>query len=482
MRDKQDIPMKKKSVLVVGGGPGGYVAAIRAAQLGADVTLVEQKELGGTCLNVGCIPTKCLLHAAELLETLREQGRDVGVLADNVRIDFPQVMKYKDAVSKRLSLGVAGLLKANQIRHIKGTASFVSEGNMVISDTKGQQIRQSADDIILAVGSASILPPIPGIQDNPFCIDSTGILSLQELPKSLIIFGAVVIGMDMSCAYAAVGTKITVIEALDYPLPMLDREVTDIGMRHLENMGVIFRLGCRVERIEALSGCAKAIYKHADGKTLETEAEKILVAVGRKANTESLRLHLGNIQNRQGKIIVDEHMRTNVPHVYAIGDCVDGYTQLAHNASAMGEAAAQHIVGIPTRYCEATSPNCVYIQPEAASVGLTEEQCREKKIDYQVGRFPMNANGKALIINNGEGMVKVIADKQYGEILGVHIIGPRATDLIAEAALAIGAELTLEEVADTIHAHPTVAEAVREGILDTLGRAVHIPPKKQAGA
>ena len=468
-----------KTVIVVGGGPGGYVAAIRAAQLGASVTVVEKEHLGGTCLNIGCIPTKCLLHSAELMEDIRTQGREIGIEVEGVKVNFPQVIAHKNAVSKQLTGGIAALLKANKVAKIDGEASFTAPGKLSVKKADGTVEAMTADAIILATGSVNAVPPIPGIKDNPNCIDSTGALSLEALPKSMVVIGGGVIGLELACAYAAFGTRITVVEAMDHMLPMLDGELTKIGVAHMKKMGMEFHLECPVQSVEASPVGAKVTCRNKAGETVSFEAEKVLVAIGRKANTASLNLEAGGLNNDRGRILVNDKMETNVPGVYAIGDCVFGRAQLAHTASAMGEVAAENIMGMDAKYDESTNPTCVYIEPEAASVGLTEEQAKAKGIDYKVGKFPMSANGKALILNGGEGLVKIIAGAEYGEVLGMHIIGPRATDLIAEGALAIGGEMTLDEIIATIHSHPTVTETMRECALDALGRAVHIPPRKK---
>ena len=463
----------KKRIIVVGGGPGGYVAAIRAAQLGADVTLVEKQHLGGTCLNIGCIPTKCLLHSAELVCSLREQGAEIGVKASGVEVDFPQVIRHKNDISKKLTAGVAGLLKKNKVTVIEGTAAFTAPKMLEVTRTNGTKETLTADAVILSTGSVNAVPPIPGLRENPNCIDSTGALNLDALPKSMIVVGAGVIGLELACAYAAFGTKITVVDAVADLLPMLDSDLTATGIAHMKKMGMEFHLECPVQAVEESSVGARVVCRDKNGETVAFEAEKVLVAVGRKANTESLNLTAGGIANDRGRILVNDRMETNIPGVYAIGDCVKGYAQLAHTASAMGEVAAENICGISVRYDESTNPTSVFIMPEAASVGLTEMAVKARGIPYKVGKFPLLANGKSLILNGGEGLVKVIAGERFGEILGVHIIGPRATDLIQEAALAIRLEATVDELIDTIHGHPTVSESLREAALAVEGRAIH---------
>ena len=466
-------PAGDKRVIVIGGGPGGYVAAIRLAQLGAKVTVIEQKHLGGTCLNVGCIPTKCLLHSAELLEDIKNQGKEIGVEVEGVKVNFPQVIAHKNAISKQLTSGVAGLLKLNKVKKIDGEAAFVGEKRIRVTKPDGSVEEMTADAIIVATGSVNAVPPIPGIRENPNCIDSTGALSLEKLPESMVVIGGGVIGLELACAYAAFGTRITVVEAMDHMLPMLDGDLTAVGVAHMKKMGIAFALECPVQAVEPSPVGAKVVCTTKSGDTVTFEAEKVLVAIGRKANTASLDLEAGGIRNDRGRILVNDRMQTNVPGVYAIGDCVFGKAQLAHTASAMGEVAAENIMGHDSTYDESTNPTCVYMEPEAASVGLTEEQCKAKGLDYKVGKFPMSANGKALIINGGEGLVKIISDAKYGEVLGMHIIGPRATDLISEGALAIRLEATVDELISTIHSHPTVTETIREAALNAMGRAIH---------
>lgn len=465
--------MERKSLLIIGGGPGGYVAAIRAAQLGADVTVIEKEHLGGTCLNIGCIPTKCLLHSAELVSEIKDQGKDIGVEVSDVKVNFPQVIAHKNQITKQLTGGVAGLLKINKVKRIDGEAAFIGPKQLEVTKSDGSKEQMTADAIIVATGSVNARPPIPGLRENPNCIDSTGALSLETLPKTMVVIGGGVIGLELACAYAAFGTKITVVEALDHMLPMLDGDLTQIGVAHMKKMGMEFHLECPVQSIESSSVGAKVVCKDKNGQTVSFEAEKVLVAIGRKANTTALHLEAAGLQTERGHIVVNASMETNVPGVYAIGDCVYGYAQLAHTASAMGEVAAENIMGGRAVYDEKTNPTCVYMEPEAASVGLTEEQCKAKGIEYKVGKFPLSANGKSLILNGGEGLVKIISDVKYGEILGMHMIGPRATDLISEGALAIRLEATTDEIISTIHSHPTVSEAVREAALHLEKRAIH---------
>ena len=428
---------------------------------------------------MGCIPTKCLLHSAELVSQIKEQGADIGVEVEGVKVNFPKVIAHKNEISKKLTGGIAGLFKMNKVKKLDGEASFIGPRKLSVKKSDGTTETMTADAIIVATGSVNAVPPIPGIRENPNCIDSTGALNLEALPRTMVVIGGGVIGLELACAYAAFGTKITVVEAMDHMLPMLDGDLTAIGVAHMKKMGMEFHLECPVQSVEASPVGARVVCKNKAGETVSFETEKVLVAIGRKANTASLNLDAGGLKHDRGRILVNEKMETSVPGVYAVGDCVMGHAQLAHTASAMGEVAAENICGVPAVYDESTNPTCVYMEPEAASVGLTEEQCKAKGIACKVGKFPMSANGKALILNGGEGLVKIIAGAKYGEVLGMHIIGPRATDLIAEGALAISDEMTLDEIIATIHSHPTVTETIRECALDALGRAIHIPSKKK---
>lgn len=466
--------MDAKKIIVIGGGPGGYVAAIRAAQLGAEVTVVERRALGGTCLNVGCIPTKCLLRSAGLLEDLRLRGAELGVRAENVSIDFRQVMAHKNKISNQLAAGVGGLLKLNKVRVEEGSAAFTAPKTLELTRAGGVREVLRADAVIVAAGSVNAVPPIPGLSEIPCRMDSTGALSLEAPPKSMAVIGGGVIGLELACAYAAFGTKVTVVEAMERMLPMLDEDLVKIGVSHMRRMGVEFHLGSPVQSVESSPAGAKVLCRKRSGEALVLEAETVLVAAGRRANTQDLGLEAAGLAHDRGSILVNDRMETSVPGVYAVGDCVRGYAQLAHTASIMGEVAAENIMGLRSRYREETNPTCVYIEPEAASVGLTEQAARERGVSCKVGKFPLAANGKALILNGGEGLVKILADAGTGAVLGLHIIGPRATDLIGEGALAIRMNASVEDLISTIHSHPTVTEAVREAALNVEKRAVHI--------
>lgn len=459
-------------VIVIGGGPGGYVAAIRAAQLGGDVTLIEKNSIGGTCLNVGCIPTKAVLHAAELLEESRHAAEFGINLAVN-GFDWDRVQAKKSAVVKQLVSGVTGLLRANKVTVITGEASFLSCNTLSIQKSDGSTETVKGEKIIIAAGSVPAIPPIPGVKENAACIDSTGALSLDAVPETLLVIGGGVIGIELATALSAFGTKVTIVEALPKLLPMMDGELTEMLRKQMEARGITILTNAKVASVEQVNGGA-VVNVEADGVTSVFKAEKVLVAAGRRTDTAALNLDAAGIAHDRGRITVNDKMETSVPGVYAIGDCL-GKVMLAHVASDQGEIAAENAMGHTAAYNGKTNPSCVYTNPEFAGVGLTEEQAKGQGVTYKIGRFPLAANGKSLIMNGGQGMVKLLFGQQYGELLGAHILGPRATDLIGELALAIGLEATSNELISTIHAHPTVAEAVRECALAADKRAIHIP-------
>lgn len=455
------------SIAIIGGGPGGYVAAIRAAQLGAKVTLIEKEKIGGTCLNVGCIPTKAMLESAHLYDMVKD-GKKRGVIAEP-KLDFTGVQKSKATAVRRLVNGVTATLKSNGIEIISGTASF-KDGKTITVDTAEGVLELSPDKVIIAAGSVPAMPPIPGL-DGKNCITSTGALDLTEVPETMAIIGGGVIGVEIGSIYRSFGTKVDVIEMMPVILPMMDGELTGEIRKKLIKKGIGIHTSAKVVSVEE-DGDKSKVNVEMDGEMKAFICDKVLVAVGRRTNTEGLGLERAGVIHDRGRITVDQRMCTSNPDIYAVGDCI-GKTMLAHTASVMGECAAENAMGHNSTYDEKTNPSCVYTEPEFASVGLTEEKAKEKGIAYIKGTFPLTGNGKAMIMNGGEGLIKILADPKYKEILGVHILGPRATDLIAEAALALRLEATVDELITTIHAHPTLAEAVREAAMDVLGSAIH---------
>ena len=457
-------------VLVIGGGPGGYVAAIRAAQLGAKVTLAERAEIGGTCLNRGCMPTKALLHSSEVYE-LATNSVDIGIIGRDVAVDWPRVQATRQSVSDKLTGGVRALMRANKVTVVEGEAKFTGPKTVEVG---GKTL--NPDKIIIAVGSKPVMPPIPGLKECAACIDSTACLKLDHIPESLVVIGGGVIGVELGSVYRRFGSKVSVLELQDRILPQMDGELAELAAAQLVAEGMDLRTGAKVTRVDTTTNGA-AVHAEIGGKDTVFEAEKVLVCVGRSPNLEGLGLDKAGIAVEGGFIKVDKRLETSVPGVFAVGDC-SGRLMLAHAAMAMGEAAAENAMGGEAGFNEDMSPACAYVGPEIAGVGYTEERAKELGIEYIVGRFPTSANGRSLVSGCTGGLIKVLAGPKFGEILGVHILAPSATELIEEAALAIRLEATLDELTDTIHCHPTVAEALREAALAAQKRAIHIPNKK----
>jgi dihydrolipoamide dehydrogenase len=466
----------EKDIAIIGGGPGGYVAAIRAARLGAKVCLIEKEELGGTCLNWGCIPTKALLHGVEILETIRE-GKDFGIQAGEPSVDFAKLSARKDRVVKTLVSGVAGLMKSNGIEVIKGRGRFVTPQKVEVADEKGQKTSVEARKTVIATGSLSADLPIPGIRSEGV-IDSTGALQLKEIPESMVVIGAGPIGLEFGTIFSSLGTRVTILEMMPQILPNEDPEVASALEKSLKRFKMQILTGCSVKEV-AVGGEGKKIVRASasDGEKV-FEGRYVLTAVGRKPNLDGLGLEEIGVRFGKKGVEVNEKMETNVPGVYAIGD-VTGQWLLAHFASAQGEVAVENALGHSSKLNPRVVPRCVYTLPEVASVGLAEKEAAEAGYKIKVGRFPFAASGKATAIGQREGFVKIVADSKYDEILGVHIVGPHATDLIGEAVVAMQLEATAEEVARSIHPHPTLTEALMESALDVNGMAVHVPPREK---
>lgn len=465
-----------KDVIVIGGGPGGYVAAIRAAQLGAQVTLVEKEYLGGTCLNVGCIPTKVLLQTAELYEEMLN-SKIYGIKIDgNVSVDLNSLQKRKEEITSQLVNGVTGLLRLNNIEVIKGEASFRDKNTIDVKKDDGSIVTLKANNFIIATGSKPFTPPIKGI-DSEGVLNSTDALSLKEIPKELVIIGGGVIGIEFATLYNSLGTKVTVLEMLPYILPPIDREISEIVKMKLSMEGIDIYTSAQVTSIENNNGKLEVVAKIKDDE-IRVPGDKVLVSVGRRAVTEGLNLETVGIKTNKKGIVVNNRLETSVKSIYAIGD-VTGMSMLAHVASEQGIVAAENIMGIQREMDYKAIPACIYTKPEIASVGITEEEAKKSGIEYKVGKFMLSNNGKALIANEVEGtMVKIIADNKYEEILGMHIYGPRATDLIIEGALALRLEATVDEIVTTIHPHPTVSESIKEAALSVNNIAIHSAPVK----
>ncbi len=464
--------MKQCDVVIVGGGPAGYVAAIRASQLGGKVILIEKGSLGGTCLNRGCIPTKALLHSVGVLESAR-QGKDYGVSVGEISIDFAKMLSHKDTVVNTLVTGVQYLMRSNAIEVIKGTGKVISPTEVEVDS--GQQEAVKAARIILAPGSVPSVVPIPGV-DGSGVITSDDALQLPEIPHSLLVIGGGAIGVEFATIFAKLGTKVTIVEMLPQIIPTEDHELSMSLKGVLERDGIKIFTSAQVSRIEDDPEGDKLISVATGEGEQKLTAELVLVAVGRKSNIEGLGLERVGIKTERGSITVNDRMETNIAGIYAAGDAIGGIL-LAHVASAEGVIAVENALGRESVIDYKVVPRCIYTMPEVAAVGLTENQAREEGLNLKVGRFPFTANPKALILGQRDGFVKVLSDAKSGEIFGIHIFGPQATELISEAALAMKMEATVSGISSTIHAHPTLSEVIRETALDAEGVVVHMPRK-----
>jgi dihydrolipoyl dehydrogenase len=453
---------------IVGSGPGGYVAAVRAGQLGLRTAIIERGQLGGTCLNVGCIPTKVMLASVAALQTAK-RGRDFGFTATEVAPDYPAMLKRRDRIVDQLRGGVQALLKGSKATVIRGSGRIVSPTEVEVTH-EGEHQRITARHLLLATGSVPARAPIPGA-DLPGVVVSDDLLALKEIPASLVVIGAGAVGLEWGDIFQGLGTEVTVVEMMPQVLPNADAEVAAEMQKALTRKGIRVFTGARVEKIErGAAGLAAQVTTEKGVETLN--AQYMLLATGRRAYTEGLGLENIGIELQRGVIPVDDHMRTSVANVYAIGDCIGNY-MLAHVASREGEIAVENMADKDVKMDYRAVPNCVYTHPEVAMVGLTEEEARERHENVRVGRFPFRILGKALAAGEREGFVKIVSEERYGEILGVHLIGSHVTDIVAEAALAIQMEGTVEDLYHTIHAHPSLPEAMMEAALDVFGRSIH---------
>ncbi len=454
-------------VVVIGGGPGGYVAALRAAQLGAKTAVVEKDRVGGTCLVRGCIPTKALLQSSELY-TLARGGAPFGLVADNLGFNWGVAQKRKTAVVDQLVKGVEGLLKAGGVTSIKGAARLAGKG---VVDVSGDRLQ--AKDVIIATGSAVARIPLPGAE---LTIDSDQILELREVPRRLAVIGGGVVGMEFAAMFAALGSKVTVLEMLPQVLPMVDADLVAAYTKHLNGLGGEIHTNSKVAEVVKQNGGLQVRFS-AGGEGGSVDSDQVLLAVGRVPYTQGLDAEQAGVKLERGRVVVDQNLHTDADGVWAIGDVIGGI-MLAHVASYEGVCAVESIAGNPRTPDYHAVPNCVYTDPEIAHVGLGEKDAKDKGLQVRIGKFPFAASGRALTLGQSEGFVKVIADAGSGKLLGAHIIGPRATDLISEATVAIQNGLTLEQLDLTIHAHPTLPESLMEAALTAQGRAIHIANRK----
>ena len=459
--------MKKFDLIVIGGGPGGYVAAIRASQLGKKVALIEKEHLGGICLNWGCIPTKALLKNADIFNIIKK-SKSYGIEITDYKVNWSKIIKRSRDISNRLSKGIEYLMKKNDISIFNGIGSFVNEESIIIKN-KDKTEKIYSDNFIIATGARS--NNIPGIEpDKKMILSYKEAMILKEIPKSLVIIGAGAIGVEFAHIYNTFGTKVTIVESLSRILPIEDSDISKELEKIYLKRNISLITNAKVQSIEKLKNKVKINID--DGRVVESE--KVLIAVGVKANIEELNLEVNNINVKNGWIKVNNFMQTNINNIYAIGD-VAGPPWLAHVASKEGLVAAEHIAGINPEPMDYTSiPGCTYCNPEVASVGLTEEQALEKGYKIKIGKFPFKALGKSMATGDFEGFVKIIYDEKYGEMLGCHIIGTDATNMITEATIARKLETTYFEVLNTIHPHPTLSEAIMEATADAYEEAIHI--------
>ncbi|MEM6762711.1 MAG: dihydrolipoyl dehydrogenase, partial [Pseudomonadota bacterium] len=460
--------------VVIGSGPGGYVAAIRAAQLGLKTAIVEKwPTFGGTCLNVGCIPSKALLHASELYEEANHGFADMGIDV-SPSLDLQKMLAFKDEGVDGNVKGVEFLLKKNKVDTYRGVGALAGPGKVKVTLDDGEPTEIEARNIIIATGSDIV--QLPGIEiDEERVVSSTGALALQEVPKRMILVGGGVIGLELGSVWRRLGAEVTVVEFLDRILPTEDREVSRQFERVLKKQGMVFRTKTKVKSVDTSGNTLKVtVEPAAGGDTDVLEADVVLVAIGRKPYTDGLGLETVGIEtDGKGRISTDAHFRTSAAGVYAIGDVTDG-PMLAHKAEDEGVAAAEIIAGQAGHVNYAVIPNVVYTYPEVASVGKTEETLKEEGVAYKSGKFPFTANGRAKVNRTTDGFVKILADEKTDRVLGVHIIGPDAGTMIAEAAVAMEFGASSEDIARTCHAHPTLTETVKEAALAVDGRAIHM--------
>src|SRR4051794_4976009 len=460
-------------VAVLGGGPGGYPAAIRAAQLGAKVVLVEQARVGGTCITVGCIPTKTWVQTAHALKDAQHTFSQLGVNVEGVSHDFGTTQKNKETIVNGLVNGITGVVKANGIEVVTGRGRFTDANTLAVDGGEAITFKHA----IIATGSHPLRPPVDGI-DRPLCVDSTRLLEVGEIPRRIVILGGGVIGVEFASILSHFGSEVTIVEMLDSLIPAEDADASRELHRAFKKRGITMHLGARATRIEHGSA-ATLQFESSDGTAGQVESDLVLVATGRGPNTSEIGLEQAGVgfDPRKG-IDADEAMRTNVPHIFAVGD-VAGKWQLAHTSFREGEVAAENALGHAAEVDYAAVPRCIYTDPEVAGVGLTEAQARDRFGDeVAVGRAPFSANARAQMYADKTGWVKTIHETHYGELLGLVIVGPQATELVNAGVVGITAEATIETIADSIAAHPTLAESVKEAALVALGRPIHLPPAK----
>jgi dihydrolipoamide dehydrogenase len=462
---------------VLGAGPGGYTAAIRGVQLGASVVCIEEGPVGGTCLNVGCIPTKAMVQSAHGLYEARERLGPLGIKVDNVSLDFAQVQQNRQGIVDGVVKGLGGLMKGIGIQIVQGRGRFTGPNTLQVEG--GEEVRFKS--AVIASGSRPSAPPIPGIDDE-HCLDSTGLLEIDHVPERLVVLGGGVIGCEFASIFGHFGSKVTIVEMLPNLIGNEDADAVSALQRAFRKRGIEVALGARATRVERRDDGLQLVYATDDQEHV-VGADRILVATGRVANVENLGLEAAGVTAERRRIPVDSSMRTNVPHIFATGD-VAGNWQLAHTAFREGEVAAENALGHDAEIDYRSTPRCTYTDPEVAAVGLTEAEARELHGDaVQVGTMPYAAIARAAMYGDRTGFAKVISESKYGELLGMVVVGTQATELINAGVVGIQGEATVETVGDSIAAHPTLGEAVKEAALVALGRPIHIPaPRRRTPA
>jgi len=463
---------EKFQAVVIGGGPGGYVCAIRLAQLGFKTACIESRgSLGGTCLNIGCIPSKSLLNLSEefhKVKNLSNKGIEVG----DIKLNLSKMMKNKDKAVTILTKGVEFLLKKNKVTYFKGTGSFKSKNEILIKDDEGKEKLIEADKIVIATGSEPV--PLPNIEfDEKIILSSTGALNLNEVPKKMVVVGGGYIGLEMGSVWSRLGSEVHVIEFLDHITPGMDKEISNEFMKILKKQGITFHMQHKVEKITKDKSGVIISTSDQSGNKKNFECDVVLISVGRRPNTRGLNLEKISIElDEKKRIKTDKKFQTNLDNIYAIGDVIAG-PMLAHKAEDEGIAVAENIAGQSGHVNYDTIPGVVYTTPEVASIGKTEEQLKEKNVKYKIGKFSFMANSRAKAIDDTEGFVKILADEKTDKVLGAHLIGPHAGELIAEIGIAMEFGASSEDIARTCHAHPTFSEAVKEAALSVDKRAIH---------
>jgi len=464
-------PLEQLEVAILGGGPGGYVAALEVARRGASVVLVEKENLGGTCLNVGCIPTKVLTTSAELLSRAR-RGAEFGLSIPQADVDLPGLMACKEKTVEQLVAGVEQLLRARRVRIVRGTGRLARPGLLDVELGGGRRESIAARHVVLAPGSVAARPPIEGL-DLPGVVFSTGALQIDRVPERFAVIGGGVIGMEFACIYEALGSRVTVLEAARTILPAgVDETIAQRLQSLLRRRGIDIRVGIDVKAIEATSDGLRVLTQGPDG-ALVVEADRVLVATGRWPNTDNLGLEECRLSQSGRFIAVDDRLATSLPGVWSIGDAVGGW-MLAHKAMVEGRIVAENLTGGSRRVDHRAVPNVIFTRPEVAGVGLTESDARAAGADVKVTQFAFSANAKSRILGERDGVVRLVCEAGSGRVLGVHMLGPHATDLIAEGSLAVQAGVTADELAWTTHAHPTLPEAMLEAALGFRGAAIHM--------